>query len=221
MTLLRQATWAETGPYLWPVPNITGLLCALTLRGMLPKVFPALKLRVERKEILSLNIHCQPDPSPLWLFSPAATQPPRLALYLLLCRPLQSFYYQWFIPLFHISSVPTRLLVFSSATREQNSRTRFFVICVLNSTLSRHLLRHAILLPITLFNVLTRKYLKSCATLQDSYMKLGKIGFLMLQPLSTASLILPQAKHLITSCMGSKNASRTMCWCTLLFPCTP
>ncbi len=52
--------------------------------------------------------------------------------------PLISLLLQWVMPLFHLSSAPTRLLVFSSVTMGQNLRIRSFRISALYFTSNRH-----------------------------------------------------------------------------------
>ncbi len=128
---------------------------------------------------------------------------------------------QWLMPMFLISSAPTRLLVFSSMTMGQNLRIRSFGISALNFTFNRHLLHHITLLQTASLNVPTGKSLRFCATLQEIYRKHERTGFLTLLPLFTALSILPQAKRLTTFCMDLRNTYLTMCLFPLLFPCTP
>ncbi len=70
------------------------------------------------------------------------------------------------------------LLVFSSVTIGQNLRTRSFGKSALNYTFNKHLLHRITLLLTAPLNVPIGKSLIFCATLQDVYRKLGRIGFL-------------------------------------------
>ncbi len=62
---------------------------------------------------------------------------------------------KWFMPLFLISSTPTRLLVFSLVIMGQNLRIRSFGISALNFTFNRHLLHLISLLQMASLNAPT------------------------------------------------------------------
>ncbi len=112
----------------------------------------------------------------------------------------------WLMPLFLISSAPTRLFVFSSVIMGQNLGIRPFGISTFIFTFCRNLLHHITLLQTALLNAPAKKSLIFCSALRNTYIKDGGTGFLTLLPLLMAMSILPEAKCLPIN--GYVNPSR-------------